>query len=332
MIELSDAAAAARGAVDDFAEAVSTAIGAAVEPAADALEAVGSAVEARTGAVAARIGEAGLAQRFLGGVFRWAGRAISAGFQSTALALRGATYAIGDVLAGGIRIIGGIFTWDPAVILKGFGNIFAGVAGGVLAIGGAIIAFAQAVIPGTHARLLTRAEAAAVERVYRASLDLRRIRIVAGKAGSFTTMQPQYPEEPARPFTLGNRVYMQEVEPEKWISVLVHECGHVWQNRHVGTRYLAEALWAQGIHQLAKKDAYDWADEMARGKTRWQDFNREAQAEFVESVWLDGRRRMIDPGEEGDFFSGEPLAFDVEFGPPELTGFAQDSVVYIRNR
>lgn len=330
LIGLSDSAASASGAVDDFAESISSGVNEGLEAAAGALEGAGSAFEATFEGVASSIGDSTLAHRVGSGVFRWFGRAVSAGAQSLALAMRGVVYGITDSLAGAVRILGGILTFNPALILKGVGNILAGVAGAALAIGGAALALFQAAWFGEHARLLTKEEAAAVERVYRASLDLRRIRIIAGHAHSFTSGQPQYPEAPARPFTLGNRIFMQEVEPDRWISVVVHECGHVWQNRHVGTRYMAEALWAQSIHQMAKKDAYDWADELARGKTRWRDFNREAQSEFIESVWLDGKRTGLDPGEAGDFFDGEPLADDVDFG--SLTAFAQESIVYVRDR
>ena len=91
-------------------------------------------------------------------------------------------------------------------------------------------------------------------------------------------------------FALHNTIYT----PHKDLSIppylLVHESVHVWQYHHEGVKYLAEALLAQvqyGIKNIPG-NAYDWTAEVKRGKTDWQDFNKEAAAQFIEEIWNEG--------------------------------------------
>jgi hypothetical protein len=323
-IALADTAVrASGGAVDMTANALTVIPNAASEAVGRMIEAAGNALATGLDAAASRLGG-------LGGLARWLGGTLSAGLQAVAMTVRAIGYALSDVAAGLIRILGGILTLSLPLIVKGLGDIAAGVAGAVVAIAGSLAGFVQTLIRVQPAgRPLTGDEAARIGRVFRGSLALRPIRIIQGDAGLFTRLQPQYP---ARPFTLGNRIYMQQVSDSNWIDVLVHECGHVWQNQHDGTRYLAEAIWAQQTYAWAGRDAYDWADGMARGRHRWQDFNREAQAEFIQSVWQEGRRAGLAPGCAGDFFDAQPPAADVSFRSADLTAFAKESVAFVRGR
>jgi hypothetical protein len=167
-------------------------------------------------------------------------------------------------------------------------------------------------------RALSPAELDVLGRVYRSSLDLSRVRIVAGPAGLFSLSD--------RPFTLRERIYMKKVDPAARIDVLVHECCHVWQHQHVGVRYIGGALLAQ----LGKgRAAYDWQAERRAGKP-WREFNREAQAQLIQDVFRHGGRG----GRTGNgrFFDEEPLGADVFFriDGEDLTALARTCVDYVR--
>jgi hypothetical protein len=193
-------------------------------------------------------------------------------------------------------------------------------------VGAAVRAAAGAVggIQGTlrlqpRPRGLTPAEAEALRRVYRGSLDLSRIRIVEGAAGLFSLS--------ARPFALGDFLYMKKVDLTRRLDVLVHEACHAWQNQREGSRYIGGALIAQATKGRA---AYDWRLERRAGKA-WVDFNREAQAQLIQDVFRWGGRG----GSFGDgtFFEDEPLAADVffHFDGEDMTQFARDSVEALRS-
>jgi hypothetical protein len=107
---------------------------------------------------------------------------------------------------------------------------------------------------------------------------------------------------------------------------LVHECTHVWQYQHLGYSYTADSLWAQ-----ATSDAYNWEAEFGQGHGRWQDFNPEAAAAFVEEVWERGRfgQAMGD----GVFYIDDPIGTNVSFTDPagtDFTPFARVSIAYMR--
>jgi hypothetical protein len=95
--------------------------------------------------------------------------------------------------------------------------------------------------------------------------------------------------------------------PDDYLATLAHECGHVWQHQNVGTRYAVQALWAQ----CTIEDRYEWTKELARGRSRWPDFNREAQAQLLMHVCRLGRRGS-DVG-RGAFYAEDPLGEDVRF-------------------
>src|SRR5262245_57335935 len=114
-----------------------------------------------------------------------------------------------------------------------------------------------------------------LERVYRGSIAYWNIRIVPGFAGFYSLND--------RPFTLGNVIYMKDHDPAVEPDTLVHECCHVWQYQHYGSRYIMEALAAQ-----AAPGAYDWQGGFASGAQRWQDLNPESEAQFIMDGWRHG--------------------------------------------
>jgi hypothetical protein len=106
------------------------------------------------------------------------------------------------------------------------------------------------------------------------------------------------------------------------MDVLVHECCHVRQYQHEGTRYVGGSL----IGQLKNGEkAYDWRAERRAGK-RWSAFGPEAQAQLIQDLFGHGRRGAATGS--GAFFGDEPVGGDVSFvdGSEDLTGFARESV------
>lgn len=158
-------------------------------------------------------------------------------------------------------------------------------------------------------RRLTAAEATIVRTVFRSGLDPDTIRVVPGRSGLFGLSD--------RPVTIGDTVYLKESDPRQRPDVLVHECTHVWQFGHVGSRYLAQALWAQ----WTVPHAYDWRAESARGHTAWTRFNREAQAQLVQDVWR---------GTSGAFFADDPVTGTFAVDGVDHTGLARDAVAVLR--
>ncbi len=169
-----------------------------------------------------------------------------------------------------------------------------GVAGAVIMVGGKAVAFVQALLGMQWPRPLTSDEVAHLSTVYAGSVDLSLVRLVPGRAGVFGLNK--------RPFTLGNTIYLKNTGGP---SVLVHECAHVWQYQHLGGRYTFDALWAQ---LTVKPDAYRWADELGRGRSHWRDFNREAQAQFLEELAEAGLGRFVVAGVDHTDLARETLA------------------------
>jgi hypothetical protein len=203
--------------------------------------------------------------------------------------------------------------------VQGLGEVGSSLAGPVLVCLGKAVALVQAVLLAQRGeRPLTPAERARLEQVFRGSVALYNVRVVDGFAGLFSANE--------RPFTLGNTIYMKRREPERYASTLVHECAHVWQNQNVGTRYAIQALWGQ----RTVPQAYHWELEAARGNERWDDFNREAQAQFLMHVWQQGRRGS-DIG-AGAFYADDPVGDEVAFAwnGVDHTALALASVAHVR--
>lgn len=156
--------------------------------------------------------------------------------------------------------------------------------------------------------------------MYRSSVAFTNIRIVQGLAGFYSLF--------GRAFTLGNTIYMQNTDPATNPNVLVHECCHVWQFQHFGTRYAMDSLWAQATMPTP----YDWRIELANGHQRWQDFNREAQAQFLEDAWVEGDQIGGLAG-NGVFYQDQPIGSDVEFidDTTSHTSLAIEAITYVRS-
>ena len=184
-------------------------------------------------------------------------------------------------------------------------NVPAAVAGGVIVVLGKVVALVQAIAGLERGRGLTDAEATLLEGVYGDSVDLAAVRLVPGRAGVFGASE--------RPFTLGATVYLKRETLSD--HVLVHECAHVWQYQHLGSRYAFDAVWAQW---RVKPDAYVWADELGRGRRHWHEFNREAQAKFLEDI------ARFEP----DFFTSDTARF--VRGGTDHTDLARAAVAQIR--
>jgi hypothetical protein len=262
---------------------------------------------------------------FLRGLLRWLGTIVSAFFDFFATLIKGMLNLVANVTAGLLRIIGGsiggLLAWDSRLFARGIGDFLSGIVGALLSVLGKLVAFIQAVIfMQLGERPLTASERALLNSVYRTSVRLYNVRIVDGFAGLFSTN--------SRPFTLGNKIYMKHQNSMTYLSTLVHECCHVWQNQHEGIRYIAGALWAQFT---LPGQGYSWEDELKRGHFRWQDFNKEAQAQFLQNVF-DSGQQIPPKGSPGEFYIDDPVGDNVLFtsSGTDYTGLARESVTYVR--
>jgi hypothetical protein len=318
---LRDSGLAVAGGADRLAARVAAAVHAPAEAVGAAAESAGNFVADLIEAGARRLGKPGFA-------LHWLSTVVSAAFQFVVMIWRAVLNIVANFLAGLIRMavggLAGLVARDARVFVRGASDIVAGIAGAGVAIFATFLALVQSLLfMQLGERPLTSDERALLDKVYRGSVALDNVRIIDGSAGAFNLL---------RKFTLGNRIYMKgDFSKGDWAKqcpdVFVHECCHVWQNQHEGTRYVIDALWAQWRYQIAKKNAYDWRAELAAGKTRWEDFNKEAQAEFLRDVYRYGRLGAGAGGVRGEFFD-DPAAPGACFA--ELTDFAQKSVSFVR--
>ncbi|MFL7869465.1 MAG: hypothetical protein AB8I58_11575, partial [Anaerolineales bacterium] len=103
----------------------------------------------------------------------------------------------------------------------------------------------------------------------------------------------------------------------------------VWQFQRDGVRYIIEALWAR----WTVENAYSWEAELDRGHVRWQDFNREAQAQLVQDVYNFGHRKP--PAHTpGEFYEDDPIGEDVQYirSGVNRTELARKAIMFIRNK
>lgn len=250
------------------------------------IESIGTTIASGIDALGGLLGNIPGIGPFIRGALHWVSTMVSALFGLIASINKAISEMLVGVIAGVIRVVGGavggLMMWDPSLLLKGLSDIAASILGPAIAVVGKATAFVQSVMfMQMGERALTEQEASVLSMVFRNSVLLYNVRVVDGFAGLFSTN--------TRPFTLGNTIYMKDTEQSLYRSVLVHECVHVWQNQHNGQRYIADALAAQAIYG---RDAYDWIDELNRGKTHWRDFNREAQAELIQDVLVMANRYL----------------------------------------
>ena len=260
--------------------------------------------------------------KILLGTFHWLGTVFSAGFDLIAILICSLVNLFANALGGVARILAGLLGWAGWLARKGLFDILFGMVGGFIAVIAKLIASIQALIfMQMGERPLSEHEKEIVRRVYRNSLAAQNVRIVTGFVGLFSTNN--------RPFTLGHRIYFRDIDSEKNPGVFAHECCHVWQFQRDGVRYIIEALWAR----WTVENEYSWEAELARGHVRWQDFNREAQAQFVQDVYDYGRRKpaTYTPGE---FYEDDPIGEDVQYmrSGVDRTELARETITFIRNK
>lgn len=282
---VSDAADAVADVAEDVADGAAAVVNAVGEVVSDAAETVGNAVEDGANAVGGWLADAasnipGVGEGLATGiraVFGWVGAVVSGIFDVVGAAVKAVTGIVAGVVQGVIKIIGGIITLRGGLIVDGILDIVSGVLGSLLVLLGKTWALIQAVFHlQAFERPLTREEIALLTRVFKESVAFYNVRIVEGWSGLYGTNE--------RPFTLGNTIYMKDRAVTA--DLLVHEVTHVWQYQHTGSRYATDAIGAQWFVE----DEYSWQVEIDRGNTAWVDMNKEAQAAFIEDIWVFGKR------------------------------------------
>ena len=169
------------------------------------------------------------------------------------------------------------FSIEPA--LQGLTYLLITIAGGIISIlSNLFILITRIMGLLSEGRQLSEDEKNILREVFRTSLNPNKIRIA------------YFPFWHKYFFALHNTIYTPHKDQSIPPHLFVHESVHVWQYHHEGTKYLAEALLAQvqyGIKNIPG-NAYDWTAELSRGKTDWQDFNKEAAAQLIEEIWKEG--------------------------------------------
>jgi hypothetical protein len=317
-------------AADAVADVVETVVETAAEVVSTVVEAVGTTVANGLDAAGNAAGNIPLIGGVLQGAFHWVSTVTSAAFDFVATAVKGALDLGANVTAGLIRIvgggIGGLLAWDARVFVKGIGDVASGIAGAVISIAAKAVALVQATLfLQLGERPLTDSERTLLQRIYRNSLDLYNIRVIDG--WTFFSITDRAP-------TIGNRIYMGGKantgdKNQLYEKNIVHECCHVWQYKHIGTRYVSDCMWAWATQP---GQGYLWRDSYRSGIHVWQDFSTEAQAKFIEDVFLGGKQ-VPTKNEKAEFFEDDPIGSNVEFtiGSDVYADFARVSVAYVRS-
>lgn len=334
---------------DDVADAVSSVVDAAADVVegvvnevgdlvTDIVETIGNGVQDGLNAVGDVASALPWVGPFVRGALGWLGGVVAGVANLVGAVIKGAVGIVAGVIAGVIRLIGGLLVLNWGLMLKGLVDIGSSIAGAVIIIAGQLLSLIQRLFfLQNNDRPLTKKEREMLRRVFYNSLALYNVRIIEGWSGAFGLND--------RPFTLGNTIYMKNVDLSVDPSVLVHECVHVWQYQNIGARYTMDALGAQAFYG-GGSGAYDWQAELAaRGRSRWWDFNREAQAEFMQNVWDEGTLTALGhaqgPGggvfynlEEvlGSFGPGSATAQFITSDGTDHTLFASESISEMRSR
>jgi hypothetical protein len=202
-----------------------------------------------------------------------------------------------------------------------------GFVGAALVVIGKVVSLVQVAFgQEKRKRPLTKQEAAMLHNVFRASVALFNVRIIQGDSGVFDFTD--------RAFTLGNTIYMKRTGLAEWDETLVHETTHVWQYQNSGSSYSSDALGAQMYYEHVKAaSAYDWSDpRVNEGRMVWEEWNREAQARFIEDVFTDG---ALTSGAQGNgvFYSadGTTTFGQFVFNQVDYTAVANEAVIALRS-
>ena len=261
--------------------------------------------------------------KYIGVCLEWWGSVVSGALDVVSAVVKGVFGTVSGVLGGTIRIIGGILAMDDGLLIEGFLDILSGVMGVIVLIVGKAIAFVQAVfLIQAFERKLTAEEVELLRRVFWESIALYNVRIVEGRAGIYDIND--------RAFTLGNTIYMKSHHPFEEPELLVHECTHVWQFQSKGALYASDAIGALWFI----KDAYNWEREITRGNADWVDFNKEAQAEFLGDIYLEGELIVggVSTKGNGVFYDADSKegVGRFEFNGTDHTARANDAVAAVR--
>jgi uncharacterized protein DUF4157 len=305
--------------IEDVVETVGDAI-------TDIAETVGNAIEDGSywlGGLAGRIPKVG---GFFRGLLAWIGGMVARVATLAGSIVKAAFGIAGGTVGGILKIVfGGIFL-NGGVVVDGLIDIGSNIAGGIIYVAGALLALVQRIffLQGKD-RALTKAERDLLHRIFQGSLGLYNVRVIEGRSGAFGIN--------ARPFTLGNTIYMKGTNAGTDPQTLVHECTHVWQYQNVGPRYTMDALGAQAVYH----DAYDWQAEVTKGHTHWKELNKEAQAELVEDGWLKGTltsggTTTVGHGAFYDLKSGTHDTASFIYNGTDHTGLATDAEETLRGR
>lgn len=243
------------------------------EASSDLVETIGTGAEDALRVVAGFAVRVRVADRVLAGFLRWMGCVVAGTLGLVAATVKAGFAVIAGAVGGTIRILLGAVGLDRRRCAQGALDVASGVAGAAIVVVGTAVALIQACLflQRIH-RPLTDTEKEALRAVFRRSVALRNVRVVEGFAGILGVNR--------RPFTLCNTIFLKRVDPSMRPEVLVHECTHVWQYQHGGSRYAADALGAQAFVE----NPYSWQAEIARGRIRWEQFNAEAQAQLLEDL------------------------------------------------
>lgn len=274
-----------KNAVTSVANTVANVVSTVVSKASDA---VADVVTTAGNAFADGLTGLGTKLPFGGKALKWFGGVVSGLTTSAASLIKGVGSIVGGLLSGLLKIAAGIVTLSGPEVLEGLGNIASGFVGAAIVLAGAGLAFTQQVFGIGQPRPLTAHERDLIKLVFRSSIATYNVRVVEGKTGLFG-LSP-------RGFTLGDVIYMKHDSAMASPSVFVHECVHVWQSQHVGSRYAAEAVYAQTLG-----DGYDWEQEASEGRV-WDDFQREPQAQMIQEVFVHGGAVRVGAG-HGRFFA-----------------------------
>jgi hypothetical protein len=258
-------------------------------PASDAADArarlLAAVVETLADALADLLETAGnAASDALGG--RWLGGVLAGCGNLGGAVIKAAAAVVSGAAAAAVRLLGGVLYLDARLLGRGIAGLASSAAGAAVYLAGVLVALAHRVGGlEAHARPLTADERRLLRAVFGDALALFNVRIVEGKAGVFDVND--------RAFVLGNTIYCKRTDPRARPDILVHECVHVWQYQAIGARYTTDALGVQALRGAA---AYDWQAELARGRSRWDDFNKEAQAQLIQDLW---RQRAVTAAGDG---------------------------------
>jgi hypothetical protein len=299
-----DVAEAVSNAAETVGDAVATAANAVGEAVSDVAETVGNAAEDAINTAGGWLANLVAGTPIIGPgaavgirrVFGWAGAVVSGAFDFAGAVVKGVTGSLGGVAQGLIKVGAGMLVLDDDIFFAGLRDIASGLAASALLPAGKLCSLVQATFfLQSPERPLTAEETALLRRIFRKSVALYNVRIVEGWCGLYSLS--------ADPFTLGNTIYTKDSVVDA--ALLVHEVTHVWQYQQTGSRYATDALAAT----VPPGNPYDWNAEIAGGKPHWVDFNKEAQAAFIEDLWLKGDRVKVggalDAAGSGAFYDAD---------------------------